>query len=632
MVYRSSGYTIGASYGNTVTVLSDDQRAQAVRSGQLTELVQSLYSIVLFDTATGEIFKADNDSLDPANRTTNAEYFFRVPPKVHEMDEQFATNVVATQDGGKFVESYGSVFKVVRLSGTTGLRPNKVARSAGIPSNVNSTLSTLNLGLPTGQFETFTGSGLNLNRRTIPANEITGHDDIIFLRNIFRKYSDLKQTDQVAGRVIMLWRNIKDADYWVVEPEEFRLSQDSSSPLTYEYSISLKLLSRFSFEFAFDPDPLEERLKPSRLYSRIQEYNQNILNLFLSLSSQINRVRGLGTAVSNLVLSPLLNVATGLSAVRSSASGVERYVYQRTRELEQGLEEALALVVNLFEPQDPLVHDLRRAVVLTARVRIDFASFDGTARDTGATIRRYASPYTTPGTGTTAGRTPRDATYIGTETAPAGTATTIVRGGEDIRDLAARILGDRTRWRVLVAMNKLRYPFISTVAAPGVLVPGDTVLYPSTSTSTGMVRTTVAPATEGTADQDLYGRDLRLKTVSVGGVELSDLDLSQRGDLSTISGVPNVLQAIQIKFATERGELPAHQTFGAKFPIGRKATSVSFNDLRLTTLATLNSDNRILSVKDLKFSATGDKLTASAALVLKNSERAENTTFALRRF
>lgn len=636
MSFRSATHSLTVPRGDTVTVLPEEARAWAVQAGQLTELVQTMYSIVLYDTSTNEIYKSESPPLDPAGRTYNAEFYFRVPPKVHEMDEQFATNVVATQDGGKYVESYGSVFKHIRLSGTTGLRPNKVVRGEGIPASVNETLSGFNLAPPgAAQLDVLSGTGLSIQRRKIPSSEITGHDDIIFLRNIFRKYSDLKQSDQIAGRVVMLWRNIKDADYWVVEPEDFKLSQSASSPMTYEYNISLKILTKFSFEFVRGRDALEERLSMSRFYSRLQEYNQNILNIFLSLSTQIDRVRGLATAVSNLVLGPLVNVAVGLSAVRTSITGVERSVKQRAKECEQGILESLALVESIFSstPQEPLINTLRKALRLIIRIQIEPGFNDGAVSETGSIINRYAEAYVRPGTATTPRRTPVDSTYIGSERAPSGAETTVVRGGEDIRDIAARVLGDRARWRILVAMNRLRYPFISTVPAPGVLVPGDSILYPSVSSRPGvLVSSGVTPEARTTPLQDSYGRDLRLKRVRVGDTILDDLDINQRGDIAQISGIDNVFQALEVKFNTQRGELPAHKDFGAKFPTGRKSTAVSFNDIRLTALATLKSDNRVDSVKSLRFTSSGDVLNVVADVVLVKSQDTINSTFSLRRF
>jgi hypothetical protein len=175
-----------------------------------------------------------------------------------------------------------------------------------------------------------------------------------------------------------------------------------------------------------------------------------------------------------------------------------------------------------------------------------------------------------------------------------------------------------------------------------VLAPGDTILFPADSAvarSSATVGTqkpttneTNGNAQANTPVQLSYGRDLRLRSTFVGGTELTDLVINQRGDLSSIVGIPNVEQAVRIKFITERGELPAHPRFGAKFPIGTKATPSSFNELRINTINTLISDRRVNTVRQLSFNVVADTLTVSADVLLQNSQDIFSTSFALRRF
>jgi hypothetical protein len=639
MALRESTATLGVPFNDTVVILTDEQRTQAVQGAQLTELVQTLYSLCLFDTADDEIF-VPTKPLDPARRTNRAEYFFSVPPKVHEFDEPFATTVTNTQDQGKYVESYGSVLKSIRLSGTTGLRPNKIAAPSTIPL----------LGITDAQLGAVVGLGLNTNRRVISEKERTGHDDIIFLRNLFRSYSDLKASDELAGRVVMLWRNLKDADYWVVEPEDFRLSQSSGSPLTYEYSISLKTLSRFDFTYSLAADPLEQARSVQRMLARLQEYGQNLLNIFLTISTQINRLQGFATFISNVILSPVLGVINGLNAVKTSAFGVTRGLMNQVDTLRSNLTDAIDQLVDVSEPEDAnrrssratVLRALRRLDIFAARILMEPVASESTVRDVGMVLNRYSAAYESDGTVTTSRRAPDSSpTYIGYETPPSTVGSSTVAAGEDIRDLAFRLLGDRARWRILVTLNRLRSPFVAPVGAPGVLAPGDTILYPADSVVSrgGVVGTnnpssneTLGNAQANTAAQLSYGRDLRLRSTFIGAEELTDIVVNQRGDLGSIAGVPNIEQAVRIKFITERGELPAHPRFGAKFPIGRKATPASFNELRINTINTIISDRRVETVRSLSFNVVGDALTVTTDIGLVNSQDILATSFALRRF
>jgi len=630
---RLTGTTsLGVVFNNTITRVTDDQRAQAVQGAQLTELIQNLYSIVLYDTTTGQTLAAEH--LDPGNRTSAAEYFFRVPPKVLEMTEPFSTTVQPTQDGGRYAESFGSIIKNIKVSGTTGLRPNKSVSSLSRIPLIGSAAATFE-----GQLNTLAGSGLNGRQRGIPADEKTGWDDIIFLRNIFRKYSDVKLTDEFAGRVVMLWRNVKDADYWVVEPEDFHLSQNSQSPLTYEYQISFKTLARFDFTGIVAPrDSLAAARSAHRMLARIGEYNQTLLNAFLLISNQLNRVQGFASFLSTTILSPVLNVINGLNAVKTSAYGLVRGLGTQASTLLDNLTSAITQLntSGSLPSQDPIMHSLRRLQIACAQILGESIAQEAPISDFARNIDRYANAYNTAGSGTTPLRSPSTSpTYIGYERHPSTLGSDRVGPGEDIRDLASRLLGDPARWHGLAALNRLRSPFVSVLGGPGVLMPGDSILFPQTGQAQNSVVGTNNPTPNGSPDDPItqaYGRDLRLVSNLVSGSELTDLMLGQDGDLAAIAGVPNVTQAISLKFVTERGELAAHPRYGAKAGVGRKSTSNSLNELRINTINTLMSDTRIIDVDKLQFVAIGDTVAADVSVVLTDARDILSTSLALRRF
>lgn len=630
--------TFGGTYNNivtdqfnTVTSLTDQQRAQAVAGTKLTEAVQMLYSIVLYDSQEDSILKVGG--LDPANRTGWAEYFFRIPPKVHEFDEPFATSIVNTQEAGKFVESYGSIVKSIRLTGTTGLRPNK-AVAEKIPL----------LGVTQDQLRGLLGADITSKRSRLSNSEASGHDDIIFLRNIFRKYSDLKMSDNLAGRVVMMWRNIKDADYWIVEPEDFKLSQSSSSPLTYEYNISLKTLGKFDFSYKFNPDPLARARSIQNMLMRLQDYSQNLFNVFSTISNQINRAVGfVNFSVSNFILNPILSVINGLNAVKTATFGIVRGLRNTALTLRDNVNQAIEQLVAVPADLRDLIRGLRRTKIICAKILSEPVASESTVRDAASKINRYAAAYQTPGTTTTARRAPSSSpTYIGNSSAPSSTSGSTVSPDEDIGDIAERLLGSRSEWRILVTLNSLRAPYVSSTGGSGVLKPGDTILYPADNLSfanKAVVGTGNPTPNETSNDPNAnnpaqvpYGRDLRLRSESLGSSEITDIAINQRGDLASIAGIPNIEQAIRIKFITEQGELPAHPKFGAKFTAGRKATASTFNDLRIDTTRTILSDTRVGTIRDLRFLAVGDKLAVTANIAISNSDSVFSTSFALRGF
>ena len=124
-----------------------------------------------------------------------------------------------------------------------------------------------------------------------------------------------------------------------------------------------------------------------------------------------------------------------------------------------------------------------------------------------------------------------------------------VKGGDTIWSLAQRLLGDFSRWRDLVTLNKLVSPYVASIPALNVLTPGDLILYPATS-----LVTTFPPAGSADAEASTYGHDLKL----VGG-----LLVMQGSSLAMTSGLENLRAALERRVNTRVGNLPAHPaTYG----------------------------------------------------------------------
>lgn len=646
-----------------VTTLDEKTREQAVDSGQLSKRMQQLYSLALINQDANfpqnvVVFPG----IDPGGESRrgsnegggrHAEYFFRVPPKVNEISEPFATTIVPTQNGGKYVESHGSIIRQIRIQGTTGLRPNKKGPST-IPL----------LGVSTAAFEAL---ALDINdfakRSKIPDNEVTGFDDIIFLRNMFRLYSAYKQTDERAGRVIMVWRNAKDVDYWVVEPVEFKLTHSKDSPMTYEYQIQLKTLARADFALGQIPDPLEDVLARRRFLARLQGYSNDITRVLTSIAGAIDRLDGLGVSAVTTLLGPAVALARGVLAIKESVTKFGSRTVRRATELFENLADALAKIFEFtqtttltadetptvrqrFPLQDPLVRNLRRLQITAARIMTEKTLQDTVAARHNDQHTRVSRAYTTGG-GTRLSRRPPDTggspTFLGNLPPASAVRETTVRVGETIRDVAQRSTGNRGRWHEIALLNDLRSPYISNTRGTNVLGPGDVILVP-VDNSTGVETATISLGDKSLGDNDnqnefrfgpiqqAYGRDLRLKSVTVSSdIDLTDLVIGQSGDISTIAGVANVEQAMRLKFATERGELTVHPRYGSQFPIGSKASSVAFTAFQIDVANTLRSDTRVRNIEKLALAVVGDVIIANVRLTLIDSNDLLATSFALRR-
>lgn len=599
------------------TLSTDAIRQYTALGGLNSDTIQRLFSLFILDIETNQVISAPE--LDPSKTRATAEYFFRVPPKSFEIGEPMSTHIVPTQNNGMFIESHGNIFKQIKLQGTTGLRPNK---GSVLPDQI----PLLSAGVD-NIVQTFSTSPLAA--QSLPATEVTGHDDIIFLRNMFRHFSD--QIKLSNRKIAMVFRNVRDDDYWVVEPEDFRLSRSSSSPLTYEYSIVLRGIAKHTQSRPI-PDPLDRYRAVNRFASRVQLYTQALSNSFFLIGTQVTRATSLGFFGINTTLGTVSKLIQALQYTKDNYEAVSN-VKDLTRQLKQEIKDGWEKLTGKVPAQDQLIRCLHRVYVVCCKIETEQPIRDSIASNLTTTQNRINNAYNGKNPTTEVGNTVSQAT---------------VNFGEDIRAIAKRLMGSVNAWRALVELNGLRPPYIShdqVVSQPGVLQTGDTILYPSRNSRDADINNVVSASkkvpddttasTENTSSPIVaaYGRDIRVVgNVAGQDVFLTDFKVNQRGDVSTIAGIPNVEQAVKIKFATEQGELPKHPTFGALYSIGSKMNLDSFNTFRLNTLSTFYSDSRIKNVSGMRFVSSGDVLAVSATLQLTDSKNYLSTDFALRRF
>jgi len=119
--------------------------------------------------------------------------------------------------------------------------------------------------------------------------------------------------------------------------------------------------------------------------------------------------------------------------------------------------------------------------------------------------------------------------------------------GDSLQLIAARELGDASRWVDLINYNKLIPPFITDDPAevkPGVLLSGTQLLVPAPSP---IVSTTTDP-------EKVFESDIQL---SPTGALMTD-----GSDFSVVAGRPNLKQALKNRIETDRGDLIYHPQYG----------------------------------------------------------------------
>lgn len=167
--------------------------------------------------------------------------------------------------------------------------------------------------------------------------------------------------------------------------------------------------------------------------------------------------------------------------------------------------------------------------------------------------------------------------------------------GDTLQTIAARELGDASRWTDLVAYNDLVPPFITddpTLAVDGVLLTGRPILIPAPS-----------PVISATADPNaVFG---------------SDIQLSKRGELLTdgkdflvASGADNLVQALGCRVRTALRELIFHPDYGCDLRrlIGKVNGPTKSLLAAQIVKAAVSQDPRVNKVKSSTANVAGEEV------------------------
>jgi len=541
------------------------------------------------------------------------------------LEEPAAVTIVPTQDGGQFIEHQGQIYKNISISGTTGLRPNPSAIGAFVPT------ALLNIS-----------NAVTEDPAThLPRGERTGFDDLIQLRNLFRRYWDLKVDPARAASIQMVWKNGKEAEFYIVEPMSFRTSRDASSPLTATYEISLRTIQKLEHEVGRRKayDPYKTLSSATNYISRIALARKMLISAFQLAQSSISRTVSIGQAAVNSVLTPANDVIQGLTGIITAGNRVfdiPRTTLSTLATNAVDLSVAIdnvpnnAFVTQGISSQLSILSNAYRNIARAARRIHNESVLFATQVSTTVSVKAAVYTGSVSGVPLTGG----SKTYLGNTNTFNSSGVATVNSGENIMAIATRLLGDASRWKELVLLNSLRPPYISA-AGDGfnVLRPNDQIIFPrASSEAPSTIEVQTRKFNNVAALNERLGRDLQIVSPQAnGGVVIYDFAAGSSGDLTEVSGVPNVEQAIGIKFGVEQGTLPTHPFFGIQVPIGEKAVLRSLIAFQLNALATLLSDSRISSVDGIQARVDGNVLMLAANVRIIDQNESQTLDFSVRR-
>lgn len=168
------------------------------------------------------------------------------------------------------------------------------------------------------------------------------------------------------------------------------------------------------------------------------------------------------------------------------------------------------------------------------------------------------------------------------------TATVLV--GDTLMDIAARALGDFTRWREIAAANGLVPPYVSDAGGSNVAAPGQSVILPSgAGTAAAQPPPDYPSAFLGT---DTYYGGMNQEMLPWGG------------DFAAISGYANLALSLGRRLQTRLGGFVFHSDFGSLIPaeVGAVTNEATAGHVRAYAASALLSDPRVESLTDVRLS------------------------------
>lgn len=255
------------------------------------------------DVNAGKLIFSESDPLT---------YYLDIPPQQITQRENFATNISATRRG-VIVESEGVVFKDITIKGTTGVFPGDRGSFAGPQANFS------DITAPPSEPAGVSDAGISKKSNV---KIVSGYQEFMMLRQFFLKYAHDKVKSN--GDLFMIFINEKDNQALIVEPLDFTMERNSKSPLTYNYTISLKAIGSFNALFT----------KPSA--DDATDIFQKIGNVSANLSAGIGQVR----AAINVTSSSLQKT---FQAIDQTVNGPLRQVQFALQDLSDGITTTLSL-------------------------------------------------------------------------------------------------------------------------------------------------------------------------------------------------------------------------------------------------------------------------------------------------
>jgi len=507
----------------------------------------------------------------------------QINPQELGQDEIFAIQVTPTFKG-IMVEHQGVTLRDIVIAGTTGISPKRGQGGA------------LSTGAPAF------GKGHS------------GYAEFHELRNYFRVYAEQKRRPG-NEKLRMVFRNFKDREYLIVEPQKFKLKRTSAKSMLYNYTIEMKGIGREDF----NPSAGDWSDKLFGFLDRVATGFEDAARVF---QGALGFIQGVKSDFATALLGPLLRITesvrtmleTGQQIIDETRTPLSEFKAQ-WEELERNINDLLgkdsqtwnettghtSTIVgqsgreSTYQELQVLnaIQKVKRGLALLLQDNRIFQE-DATASYT-STVEIYSNKIALP--------------------APKAVKEVRIDGNDSLQTLVARELGDPQRFKEVVLLNNLKPPYISETGGERVLKPGDKILLPQESSNqlTGTTRNKEYNITKNLSETEKnFGVDIAL-------TKDNDIALSNTGDMDLVAGFDNLAQAINLKLFINKGGLKMHPQIGAGLGVGEKALNPA--DLKRDIDTSVALDPRIDNIPFSSVDQNGNETNIKLILNVKDVDQ-----------
>lgn len=396
----------------------------------------------------------------------------------------------------------------------------------------------------------------------------------------------------------MVFRALDEKVHLQVEPVTFELLRQARlTRLGYEWRLSLRGYASADTVVRRDPAPKADR-------------SAETLTLAMQVGDKADALLATGSRYVNKYLRQPVRQFNAVVKVC-------RRTLEATGQLVQSADPLGHLVV-AGEQLAAVLHDARRSAQALGRaVGAEWerlVSVWGFARDL---VREGTTAYAVAGGTARALEAIRSAReQAGAAGPPSNIASTLALDsqvtvytlgpGEDLKDVALKVLGDAGAWLGILLLNG----FVDTThgADGGPLMPGTKVLVPAPVGKDDVANTVDGLGTPAA----LYGTDLLIDP-RTGDLAI---DGTSRTGLRCVSGVDNVRQALRHRLLTRQGETKVLAGYGLPIAPGQVVSALTAGFAAAHVREQLLHDERVAAVDELEVGDGGDTIAVVAEVAL----------------